>query len=95
LLEFRRGGLLDGQVIYGSTRGYANYVFGVEMSANGMPLQGALLAAGGYAQSSGATNTYDPAKVGPMAGNIPASNVSSISQGYSDQQGGTLCTTGN
>ena len=92
LTNFRRGGALDAQVLYGGSQAYANYVFGVEMSANGIPLQGALLAAGGYAQYSGATSQYDPAKVGPMNGSIPASNVSNITQGYSDQQSGTLCT---
>lgn len=89
--NFRRGGLLDAQVRYGGTQAYANYAYGVTMSAYGMPLTGAL----GAAEAYGATKTYNTRAVGPMAGYIPSSNVANIIQGYNDQKNGTLCTTGS
>ncbi|MGH8158505.1 MAG: RHS repeat domain-containing protein [Rhodanobacter sp.] len=93
LMQFKRGHSLDAQR-YGSTPAYANYVFGVEMSANGMPLQGALSAAQGYAQYSGATQVYKAAgdDMDPNYPGIPASNVADITQGYHDDQNGILCT---
>lgn len=103
LTNFRHNGVLDPQR-YGADANYANYAFGVEMSANGMPLEGALLAAQFVAESDGAEAAYalerldptqfNPAYVAPDQNypGLPAGNVAAIEQGYSDQANGTLCT---
>ncbi len=94
LAQFRRGGALDAQVRYGGSPAYANYVFGVYMSASGSTLSQALSGAQDYARFSGATQTYKNAGYA-MSKNypgLPTSNVVNITQGYNDQQNGTLCT---
>lgn len=88
--QFYRGGLLDAQVLYGGTQAYANYAFGVYMSAMGVPLSLALEAANAY---GALFSTYTNPKVpmSPNYPNIPASNVANITQGYMEEQNGTLC----
>jgi RHS repeat-associated protein len=77
----------------GASPAYANYVYGVYMSAAGFSLD--------YAQTAGnvaaaMTSNYGPG--GPPSGynptypSTPNSNVANIAQGYNDQQYGTLCT---
>jgi RHS repeat-associated protein len=94
LAQFRRGGALDAQVRYGGSPAYANYVFGVYMSAAGATLSQTLSGAQDYARYSGATDVYKAAgdSMDPNYPGIPASNVANITQGYSDQKNGTLCT---
>jgi RHS repeat-associated protein len=90
LSSFHRGGALDAQVRYGASPAYANYVFGVTLSAEGTSLSGALAAANAYgamASSYGKQVTMDP-----NYSYIPQANVQSITDGYNDQQNGTLCT---
>jgi hypothetical protein len=58
LSKFRRGGQLDAQVRYGAEPPYANYVFGVYMSASGASLSQALMAAQDYARYAGAPQVY-------------------------------------
>lgn len=96
LAQFRRGGALDAQVRYGGSTAYANYVFGVYMSASGATLAQTLSGAQDYAQYSGATQTYKNAGdvMDQNYPGIPASNVANITQGYNDQRNGTLCTIG-
>lgn len=96
LAQFRRGGALDAQVRYGGSPAYANYVFGVYMSASGATLAQALSSAQDYARFSGATQTYKNAgyAMDKNYPGIPASNVDNITQEYNDQQNGTLCTMG-
>lgn len=96
LVQFQRGGALDAQVRYGGSTAYANYVFGVYMSASGATLSQALSGAQDYAQHSGATRTYGNAGylMDQNYPGIPVSNVENITQGYNDQQNGTLCTIG-
>jgi hypothetical protein len=50
-----------------------------------------------YAAQSGATNTYlnNGVPMDPNYPNLPASNVANITQGYNDEQSGTLCTPSN
>lgn len=79
---------------YGGSPAYANYVFGVYMSAAGATLSQTLSGAQDYARYSGATDVYRAAgdSMDPNYPGIPASNVANITQGYSDQKNGTLCT---
>ena len=89
LASFARGGPLDAQA-YGGSNNYANYVFGAYMSAAGYPLSQTLAGANLYASMF---STY-PSSV-PMDPNYkstPAVNVANITNGYNDQQNGTLCT---
>ncbi len=97
MANFRRGALLDAQVLYGGSPAYANYAFGDYMAAAGIPLQLALDGASAYAAQSGATNTYlnNGVPMDPNYPNLPASNVANITQGYNDEQNGTLCTPSN
>ncbi|BFI94617.1 MAG: hypothetical protein RSP_01270 [Rhodanobacter sp.] len=94
LAQFRRGGVLDAQVRYGGSPAYANYVFGVYMSASGATLSQTLSGAQDYARFSGATQTYKNAgyTMDKDYPSLPASNVANITQGYNDQKNGTLCT---
>jgi len=87
--QFYRGGLLDAQIRYGGSPAYANYVFGVYMSAMGSSLSQTLLAADAY----GAFFSHYSPKVpmSPSYPNIPASNVTNITQGFKDEANGTLC----
>jgi len=90
LAMFKRGSLLDAQVIYGGSQAYANYVYGVYMCAAGYPLSAALAGANWY----GAHFSKYPAgtPMDPQYTAIPASNVANIIQGCKDQQNGTLCS---
>lgn len=94
LSKFRRGGQLDAQVRYGAEPPYANYVFGVYMSASGASLSQALMAAQDYARYAGAPQVYRNAHrtMDKNYPDIPASNVENITAGYNDQKNGTLCT---
>jgi RHS repeat-associated protein len=88
--QFARGGLLDAQVLYGGSRSYANYVFGVYMSAMGYSLSQTLLAADAYGAlfSDYTHKNYEMSKVYP---HIPEKNVESITQGVEDEKNGKLC----
>jgi RHS repeat-associated protein len=87
--EFRRGGNLDAQVQYGGSPAYANYAFGVYMSAVGFSLPATLGAADAYAA---ARSSYPPnTPMDPNYPSTPASNVQNISDGYNDQDKGNLC----
>ena len=90
LVPFRRGGALDGQA-YGSSPAYANYAFGVYMSAADYSLSTALVGANVY----GAVRSQYPATtvMSPKYPSIPDVNVSSITNGFNAQQDETLCTT--
>ena len=91
LYQFHRGGALDAQA-YGALPDYANYVYGVEMAANGIPLGAALGAANEYANLRSSYPSDVP--MDPNYPSTPAVNVSNITQGYNDQKNGTLCTVG-
>ena len=102
LLSFRRGGILDAQVLYSGSQDYANYVFGVYMASAGYSLPQALSFANTYAGSPSLTGTF------PFIGrkypnrpasyfdknytNTPAINVQNIAEGFNDARNGTLCT---
>ncbi len=88
---FKRGWPLDAQVLYGGSQAYANYAFGVFMSAAGFSLSDALAGANAY----GANFSKYPlgTQMDPTYTKIPASNVQNIIQGFNDQQNGTLCAT--
>lgn len=88
-LAFRRGWFLDAQVPYGGSPAYANYVFGVYMASAGYSLSTALNIANGV----GAVASTYPAgtPMDPNYTHIPASNVTNITQGFMDEQMGTLC----
>jgi hypothetical protein len=87
LAQFARGGALDAQAFGGSTA-YANYVFGVYMGASGATLSQTLDAANDYAAgfSSYPSNT----QMDLNYPNTPAANIANITNGYNDQQNGTL-----
>jgi RHS repeat-associated protein len=91
-----RGGFLDAQPMASGTvqqrRAYGNYVYGVYMQAAGVPLSLALYEANQYANDSGAG--YNPQSDGPMDSkytNIPAANVTNITNGFNAQANGTTC----
>jgi hypothetical protein len=86
---FYRGGPLDAQVRYGGSPAYANYVYGVYFSAAGVPLPLALGAANAYA--AGFSHYPSHTQMDQTYTSTPASNVSQITQGYDDQQKGSLC----
>lgn len=80
----------------GASPNYANYVYGVCMSAAGFSLE--------YAQTAGnlaAAVSSNYGSGGPPSGynsnyaSTPNANVANITQGYNDQQYGTLCTPAN
>ncbi|MGA3171954.1 MAG: RHS repeat-associated core domain-containing protein [Chthoniobacteraceae bacterium] len=87
LAQFARGGALDAQAFGGSTA-YANYVFGVYMGASGATLSQTLDAANDYAAgfSSYPSNT----QMDLNYPNTPAANIANMTNGYNDQQNGTL-----
>jgi RHS repeat-associated protein len=90
LASFRRGGSLDAQR-YGASPAYANYVFGVYMSAAGFSLPQTLGGANLYGAMFSHYNwgpNLQPDKNYPA---IPASNVANITAGFNAQQNGTLC----
>ena len=93
LLGFRRGGPLDAQVLYGGSQSYGNYAFGVFMGSAGWSLPDAL----NYANTYGALRSaYSADQLAGSAAtaypSIPTANVANITNGYSAQQSGTLCT---
>jgi len=89
LASFRAGGALDAQPL-GATPAYANYVYGVYMSAAGYSLNQALAGADIYAQYR---SKYKPGT--PMAAPnypyTPQVNVAYITVGFDAQQGGHVC----
>jgi hypothetical protein len=87
---FGRGLPLDAQVLYGGNQAYANYVFGVYMSAAGLPLDLTLAAAEAYGKYFSDYSNYK----GQMSSDypdIPQVNVDNIIRGYKDEKNGTLC----
>jgi hypothetical protein len=90
-MNFKRGGELDAQR-YGGSPSYANYVYGVYMSATGYSLAFALFAANRYGakHSQYSFTPENPADISYP--HIPATNVLSIARGYNDYVKGTLCT---
>jgi RHS repeat-associated protein len=89
LYQFKRGGPLDAQVQYGGSTAYANYVFGVYLSAAGWTLPQTLAAANDYAAARSSYPTHPP--MDPNYPATPAANVANITAGYNAQQNGTLC----
>ncbi len=89
LAMFKRGLPLDAQVIYGGSQAYANYSYGVFMSAAGYPLNFALWGANAYASSQSSYPQNTP--MDPNYPSTPASNVANITAGFNAQQNGTLC----
>ena len=90
--NFRRGGELDAQVRYGASPGYANYVYGVYMSATGYSLAFALFGANRYGKGNSQYSFTPENPADKNYAHIPATNVSWITNGYNDYQNGTLCT---
>lgn len=80
---------MDAQVLYGGSRAYANYVFGVYMAAEGSSLQFALAVANLY----GAVKSHYPdgTKFDACYGHIPAANVADITAGFNAELTGKLC----
>lgn len=89
LVKFRRGAELDAQVRYHGSPEYANYVYGVYLSAAGWDLRTALEGANDY---GGARSVYHGRTMDLTYRNIPADNVRNITLGYTDQTNGTMCT---
>jgi hypothetical protein len=97
LLQFRRGGSLDAQVGLGAngqpcggSPAYANYAYGVYMSAAGYTLSQALAGADIYAQFRSRYPVGTP-MAGPTYPFTPQSNVTNITNGFNAQQNGTTC----
>jgi hypothetical protein len=94
LFQFHGHGANDAQQS-GASPAYANYVYGVYMSAAGYTLDQALSGADTYAQFKTIVYGPYPASVGPLdAPNhpfTPVSNVMNITYGFNAQQTGTLC----
>jgi hypothetical protein len=89
LFQFRAGGALDAQSS-GASPAYANYVFGVYMSAAGYTLEQALAGADIYAQY----RSHYPAEVPMDRPNhpfTPMANVINITNGFIAEQRGDLC----
>jgi len=90
LYSFRRGAALDAQVRYGGSPAYANYVFGVYMSAAGNTLNQTLAAADMYAQYRSSYPVGTP-MAGPNYPFTPQANVTNITNGFNAQTNGTTC----
>jgi RHS repeat-associated protein len=90
LLQFRRGAALDAQVRYGGAPSYANYAYGVYMSAAGNTLPQALALADTYAQFR-SHYPVGTTMAGPEYPYLPQANVTNIINGYVSQQTGTIC----
>jgi hypothetical protein len=86
LLAFHRGGSLDAQAFGGSTP-YANYVYGVYMSAAGYSLQQTMDGAALYASLFANNGNAPPSSQYPS---MKAANVTSITNGYNAQQKGVI-----
>ncbi|MBS1799667.1 MAG: RHS repeat protein [Acidobacteria bacterium] len=93
LSQFRRGGALDAQVRYGGAPSYANYVFGVYMSAAGYSLSQALALADTYAQYRSRYPANTP-MAGPNEPFTPQVNITNIQNGFTAQANGTTCHVG-
>jgi hypothetical protein len=89
LIAFRRGGSLDAQV-KGAFPSYANYVFGVYMSAAGYSLSFTLSSADKYGHLASSYKDY--VQKDATYTHIPQSNVANITYGYNSQHTGTLCS---
>jgi hypothetical protein len=89
LVTFRRGAELDAQVRYNGSHEYANYVYGVYLSAAGWDLQTALEGANDYGRER---SVYRGTTMDLKYIHIPADNVRNITLGYTDQRNGTMCT---
>ena len=89
LAQFRRGGPLDAQVRYHGSTAYANYVFGVYLSAAGWTLPQTLDAANDYARARSRYPAGTP--MDPQYPSTPAVNIANITAGYYAQQNGSLC----
>lgn len=88
LFQFRAGGGLDAQP-QGASPAYANYAYGVYMSAAGYTLDQALAGADIYAQYR---SSYRPGTVmDPNHPFTPMANVMNITYGFTAQQMGTIC----
>src|SRR5579864_209500 len=88
--QFHKGGNMDAQV-QGAKPDYANYVYGVYMSAAGWTLDQALSGADFVAQHWA---QYPPnVPKDPKYQFTPEINVMNITFGFDAQQMGTLCTT--
>jgi hypothetical protein len=89
LFQFRAGGGLDAQP-QGASPAYANYAYGVYMSAAGYTLNQSLSGADIYAEY----RAHYPVTV-PMARPdypfTPVANVRNITNGFNAQQTGTVC----
>jgi RHS repeat-associated protein len=91
LANFRRGALLDAQVLYGGSQAYANYAYGDYMAAAGFSLEETLAGANLY--GSNFSNYPAGTPMDPNYPGIPAANVANITNGWNDEQNGTLCST--
>jgi hypothetical protein len=89
LYQFKGGGALDAQPL-GASPAYANYVYGVFMSAAGFTLNQALSGADWYAQHWG-SYPNNPPMSGPTYPFTPQVNVANITVGFNAQQGGNVC----
>jgi hypothetical protein len=88
LFQFRARGGLDAQP-QGASPAYANYAYGVYMSAAGYTLNQALAGADIYAQYR---SSYRPGTVmDPNHPFTPMANVMNITYGFTAQQMGTIC----
>ncbi|MDF3983427.1 RHS repeat-associated core domain-containing protein, partial [Luteibacter sp. PPL201] len=90
LYQFRRGGPLDAQVLYGGTHEYANYVYGVYLGAAGWDLPEILSSADAYGK--GHSVYPSDTELSKEYPHIPQSNVENIIRGFNDQKTGNLCT---
>jgi hypothetical protein len=97
LFNFRRGGALDAQVgpgpngqPFGGTPSYANYTFGVYMSAAGYTLNQTLAGADIYAQYRSRYPAGTPMG-GPNYPFTPQTNINNITNGFNAQTNGTTC----
>ena len=89
LYHFKRGDRLDAQVQYGGSTAYANYVYGVYLSAAGWSLSETLSSANAYGRPR---SKYGPdIEMSTDYPDIPTSNVNNITRGYWNQQEGNLC----
>lgn len=90
LFSFRRGGALDAQVRFGGSPAYANYAFGVYMSAAGNTLGQTLATADIYAEFRSSYPVGTP-MAGPNYPFTPQANVTNITNGFNAQTTGTTC----
>jgi hypothetical protein len=87
--KFHRGGAYDAQA-YGSNNVYANYVYGVYMSADGWSPSGTLTGSDLYAHYFGSSPLERPMDPSGTYPHVPADNLAAINAGFQDQQRGSL-----